>query len=745
MGINLVCPLDFSRTFCYIFIKLVFFQDNRPSLAFWTAMTNPHDVFNNLKVSGNLPSMPQVLVQLIDSCHDPEITLLAIAQIVDKDAAISAKLLQLVNSAFIGARKAFVNIEQAVVHLGVDTVKNLAISISVQQVFRRVETNGLLSIDRFWHHSFLNALLAQRIAAATAYPDPSEAYLAGLLHDIGKLLMWMAFPGKYAPLLLKGVRCHNGRLAFLEDEKLHVNHCEAGSWLCEQWRLPALLGDAIRYHHHPVDEVEQALPLTKIACLADLLSHNDTVDQDSLDAADRFFQMSPQQVGALYDGLDEQIEEIAGQLGIRIPRNAKTSHDQEPESQEVHKETSLGLINRVRDITQLNGLLDTLLRAENNEEIINAVEQGLKILFNEDSCLIMLRDVKTGEMHCHASPDNKLARETGNFAFFPERQSNSLPGQACKQRRMLNSFMNGQETKKSGNILDAQLLRLLGTEGMAAVPLIHRDEVQGLILIGLMEKTQLNLNGQWTPMHLLANHTAVALYLERMNAIQTEQVAAESVRTASMVARKVAHEINNPLAILRNYIHILDSRSKKGEPIHEELAIIDHELERIGHITLDLEDLARERDDIRLERVDINQELEEILSLFQASLPRDNRVTLTFAQWEEPLVMHTDTKALRQIMQNLLGNALDAVEGLGNITVRTAAQADTVVISVEDNGPGIDPSLRADLFKGGISTKSGRHGGLGLAIVHKLANQMGGSVACESGRGTTVFSLTFPA
>jgi signal transduction histidine kinase len=291
------------------------------------------------------------------------------------------------------------------------------------------------------------------------------------------------------------------------------------------------------------------------------------------------------------------------------------------------------------------------------------------------------------------------------------------------------------------------LLRLLGTEGMAAIPLIHRDEVQGLILIGLMEKTPLNLNGQGTPMHLLANHAATALYLERMHVIQAEQIAVERVRSASMVARKVAHEINNPLAILRNYIHILDSRSKKGEPIHEELAIIDHELERIGHITLDLEDLARERNDIHLERVDIHQELQEILRLFQASLPKDNRITLTFTPWEKPLVISIDTRCLRQVMQNLLGNAMDAVDGLGSITVRTTAQAqlDTVVISVEDNGPGIDPSLRADLFKDGISTKIGRHSGLGLAIVHKLVNQMGGSVTCESGRGATAFLLTFPA
>ena len=209
-----------------------------------TVMDAPLDTLNALRISGSLPSMPQVLVQLIDSCHDPDIRLQTIARIVDKDAAISAKILQLVNSSAVGAARAFTNLEQAVIHLGVDTVRNLAISVSVQQVFRRVESNGLLSIDRFWHHSYLSALLAHKIAVAVDFASPSEAYLAGLLHDIGKLLLWMAFPGRYAPLLLKGVRCHSGRLAFLEEEKLHINHCQAGAWLCEQWHLPALVADA---------------------------------------------------------------------------------------------------------------------------------------------------------------------------------------------------------------------------------------------------------------------------------------------------------------------------------------------------------------------------------------------------------------------------------------------------------------------------------------------------------------------
>jgi HD-like signal output (HDOD) protein/signal transduction histidine kinase len=708
-------------------------------------MTIAPSVLSNLKVSGNLPSMPQVLVQLIDSCHEGEINLQTIARIVDKDAAISAKLLQMVNSAFIGARRAFTNVEQAVVYLGGDTVRNLAISISVQQVFRRVESNGLLSIDRFWHHSYQNALLARNIAVATDYPDPSEAYLAGLLHDIGKLLLWMAFPGKYAPLLLKGVRCHNSRLAFLEEEKLHVNHCSAGAWLCEQWRLPTLLADALRYHHHPLEEVEQALPLTRIACLADLLSHSSTAGQDCLDAASRLFNLSSAQVRDLYEGLDEQIAELAEHLGIHIPRNAKTSHDQEPESQETHKEISLGLINRIREITQMSGLLDNLLRAENTGQVVIAVEQGMKILFNEEACLVMVLNQETGMLRGFTSPDNKLAREMSNFTFSPKRYANSLPGKVLEQQGLLHTFSQKTEEKKPTNLLDSQLLHLLGTEGMAAIPMIHQNEMLGLLLVGLSQKTFQTFNGQWTPLRLLANHAAICFSLERIRTAQAERIAAERVQSATLVARKIAHEINNPLAILRNYMHILGKKNEQGEAISEELAIIDNELERLGHITGGLEDLAREENTLHLEQLDVHRQVEETLHLVQTASGKTALIDFSYVPWPEPLFVRSDRRSISQILQNLLGNAVDAVAGQGAVTVRTSAAGEQVRIAVEDNGPGIDPTVKATLFTAGTSTKDGRHGGLGLAIVHTLATKLGGSISCQTRPGQTAFILALPA
>lgn len=708
-------------------------------------MNGPHKILANLKVSGNLPSMPQVLVQLIDSCHDAEIPLQTIARLIDKDAAISAKVLQLVNSAFIGARKAITSIEQAVVFLGLDAVRNLAISIAVQQVFRRVESNGLLSIDRFWSHSYVNALLARNIALAVGYPEPSEAYLAGLLHDIGKLLLWMAFPGSYAPLLLKGVRCTNARLAFLEEEKLQVNHCQAGAWLCEQWRLPALLADAIRYHHHAVEEVEQALPLTKIICLSDLLSHNEPTATECREAAERLLNLAPERLASLMDGVDDQLSEIAAHMGIRLPANGKTSHDQEPESEEKHKETSLGLINRIRDISQVNGVLDNLLRAETRDQIIRTIEQGIQILFNEDTCLVLLPHTADDRLCAHPSVDNRLARETEGFAFAPRHHAGSLPARALAHRRLLHSFMDKQGAQVAANLFDAQLLHLLGSEGMAAAPLIHQGAIEGLLLIGLLKKSHRSLIAQATPLQLLANHAAAALHLERIKTAQAEQIAAERMHAAALVARKIAHEINNPLAILRNYLHILVTKSRQGQTIETEAAIVDGELERIAQITLGLRDLARSPEIADLEPLDLHPLIEEIITVFRASLPEDRSIALAYLPADVPLVVKAHAGYLRQILQNLLANALEATAARGAITVRTRCSEKTVVIDIEDNGPGIAPAIRDSLFQAGVSTKEGQHSGLGLAITDKLAKEMGGSITCASQPGTTVFSLTLPA
>lgn len=710
-------------------------------------VTDPYQPLQQLKVSGNLPVIPQILVQLIDACHQPEIDLQVISKLVEKDAALAAKVLQLCNSAFIGARSNFIDIHQAVVYLGANAVKNLAISVSVQQVFRRVETNGLLNIDRFWYHSYQNAIIASRIAEAVSYPNPPEAYLAGLLHDIGKLLLWMAFPGKYAPLLLKGIRCHNGRLAFLEQEKLHINHCDAGAWLAEQWGLPSLIHDSIRYHHHPTDEVAQGLPLTRIIFLADLISHSDNPEQECNEVADQFFRLAPGQIEKLQKGVDEQIQEVAHQLGIRIPKNSKSALESEPESESIHKETCSGLISRIRDITQLTGIMESLLKAQDRNQISRALEQSLKILFNEEVSFLLLFDPKTKELSGSCSIDNPLSHQVASLRFGLERHRESLPARSIELRQILHSFMNRPE--QDDTLLDTQLATLLGTEGMIITPMHYQQEPVGLIVVGVSESAHLNLISHSTPLQLLAAQAATSLYMQQWQKKQAERIATERLEAASLLARKIAHEINNPLAILRNYLKILELKLKDQEELSEELSVLDKEFERIGQITQQLTDIAAEKHLTYVEEIDINQMIEQVIRFYTIGSLSNSEITIEFDPDKDTPPLATDSNCLRQIITNLLNNAIDALDGTGTITVTTALKKkmdkqEEVIITIQDDGPGIDESLQDTLFQAGTTSKDGAHGGLGLAIVNRIVQELGGSVALVPSVGGTTFALHLP-
>ena len=254
-------------------------------------------------------------------------------------------------------------------------------------------------------------------------------------------------------------------------------------------------------------------------------------------------------------------------------------------------------------------------------------------------------------MRCLVSPDNKLAREVQGLTFTLEHLGDSLAGRALRQGQLTHSFGDGTTAAPpSRNLLDAQLLRLLGTEGMAAMPLLCRGENEGLLLVGLAAKSQ-SLLGQMTPLTLMARHAAMRLSLDRIKEAQAKRVAAEGIRAAKLVARKVAHEINNPVATLRNYIHLLGKKIGQGLPVDEELGVLDGELARIGQITLGLEDLALAQVDTPTTAVDLHTLLEETLGLFRATLPEDNRIRLAFRPNPESLIAHADGDRLRQIMR----------------------------------------------------------------------------------------------
>ncbi len=709
---------------------------------------DPYLPFKKIKSSGNLPMIPQVLIQLIDICQQTEIDLQKAGKLIEKDAALAAKILQLCKSAFIGARTSFTDVRQATVYLGTDTVKNLAISVSVQQTFRQLKTNRLLNMNRFWLHSYKNAIIAGQLADAISYTNSSQAYLASLLHDIGKLLFWIAFPGKYIPLLIKKNRCHDDQLPFQEQKKFHINHCDAGAWLLKEWGLDNTIVDAVKYHHHPVDVVKRKSPLTRIVFLANLISHSDNMEQVCNEVANLFFRLSPYQVEELMKGMDEQVQEVSRNLGISIPQKHTLTEPPERNIENPPPENPSELTDNVRHMAQLTGFLDNLLKAKDINQIAHAMEQSLTILFNREKSFFILIDHTGNQLHGYTSFNNPLCEKVESITFEIEHYQDNLIGQAIELNQIVHSCM----TNETGEIspIDNMLENVMSADGIMVIPMLHQEYKIGALVTNISRVDYIKMIAQTTSLQFLASQAASCIYMLHYHDITAKHIAKERLKATSLLARKIGHEINNPLAILRNYLKVIDFKLKNNDSnIQEELAIMDEEFARIGQITSQLNDIATETLKPELQLIDINKTLEDIIRLYSISKSDNSKVVIRFRPDNSLPAVRTDKNYLGQIIHNLLNNSFDSLCGEGTVTVSTTLKSSTkkhghVLMTIHDDGPGIPKHLQKTIFQAGVTTKTGGHGGLGLAITARAVEALGGTVDYDSISGSTTFRITMP-
>jgi HD-like signal output (HDOD) protein len=229
-----------------------------------------------------LPSMPSLYVEIVDKLQDPEIGVDDIGAIVAKDMAMTAKILKLVNSAFFGLGRQISSPAEAVAYLGMDTIKSLVLSIHAFSQFATVKV-GTFSIDVLWVHSQNTAGLAKEIARMEEAEQKlmDEAFVAGLLHDTGKLVLASNFPEQYDQVSQAGP---NGTLALLtaEENTFGANHAEVGGYLLGLWGLPVPVVEAVALHHQPGMCPHQAFsPLTAVHVADALVDFQAAQSKDS--------------------------------------------------------------------------------------------------------------------------------------------------------------------------------------------------------------------------------------------------------------------------------------------------------------------------------------------------------------------------------------------------------------------------------------------------------------------------------
>ncbi len=218
-----------------------------------------------------LPSIPTLYLEIVESLQDPEVSVDDIGAIVSRDLAMTANILRLVNSALFGLRRQIVTPAEAVSYLGVEAVKSLVLTLQVFAQFDHARHCGF-PIETLWDHSLAVGLAARALLRAEGAPrtQSEEGFVAGLLHDSGKLVLASNFPDHYEEIV-RQLREHGTTLLEGERQFFQADHADVGGYLFGLWGLPASLVEAVGHHHHPARAQAPSLTPLGAVCLANEL------------------------------------------------------------------------------------------------------------------------------------------------------------------------------------------------------------------------------------------------------------------------------------------------------------------------------------------------------------------------------------------------------------------------------------------------------------------------------------------
>ena len=258
-------------------------------------------ILQRIKNCKTLPAIPALPLQVLQMCRDEKADAKKVGDVISKDPSFVAKLLNVANSSFYGgSRHKVATVTQAVTLMGMNSIATLAFCFSLYRDLRK-KGGGAFDHTHFWHRCILASLSSKILAKRVRVVNEEEIFLAGLLQDIGILVMSEAFGNEYGLLYKKSAQ-NRAELAALEQGRWKTDHCEIGAWLSETWELPDVLREAIGGSHEPAlakteDEVGRltVLCVALSARIADMwcFPHTEIAVKEAIVKAQEFLQLEP--------------------------------------------------------------------------------------------------------------------------------------------------------------------------------------------------------------------------------------------------------------------------------------------------------------------------------------------------------------------------------------------------------------------------------------------------------------------
>jgi signal transduction histidine kinase/HD-like signal output (HDOD) protein len=702
---------------------------------------NPPKIFSKINTAIPLPCHPKVLIKLNRLCDSGATASRDITRLATMDPALTIKIMRL-HGGGVPKTSSLNAIEQVVSQLGPETIKNVALFCLSNPLSNPLLWKTDANFNQFWFHSLRCAVIA-RLLGENLFPElADDAYIAGLLHDVGKLLLWSNFKKDYEPLFMKSVQTDSALPA--ENDSIGTNHCEAGWNVVRTLKTTPFVADAVLYHHFTPKAVADALPLVKIIFIANTVCYQGK-GADHIDLIQTLgVSLPPDRLDRILVEANKQTEALLEDVDLTAEALAK---DPSPSN----KEQGAAVYRIFGEFRKLSVQHLTFEHMQTDSGVAATQKnllQAFKILFDIAAAFFFTYDPNRDALVGKPAESDPLQWPIGRVEL-PVSTGGNLPALTLSHRQIIDSF--GYLTNDLITIADEQIVRLLNTEGMLCLPLTYDGHWIGVICAGI-DEPQFPL--LWEQLDLLYSFAAQAATL--LDKTEGTEIGPSATRAMGEpfddeAIHRVIHEVNNPLGIVKNYLAVLSEKVAGHPEVKDEIALIREEIERIPGI---IAQLSKSRyktgtDDVVL---DINGIIEDLSKLLTKSVLEHAHIELNFEPDPHLPPCSGDKGHLSQVLINLVKNSAEAMPEGGRIYMTTAYEPDKtgagdgdIVITISDDGPGISAKTLARLFEPGWSSKGPEHSGLGLSISKDIIDSHNGTISCQShkDKGTT-FRITLP-
>lgn len=718
----------------------------------------------------SLPTLPAIAVRLLSLTGNTESKIQEIVKLIGADPSLTSKVLSLVQSAAAGLRQPVTTVHQAVVMLGFETIRNLILSVKVFEVFQheREGAAGGLSRADFWKHSLAVATAAEMLAARSKNRlSPHDAFVCGLLHDLGKVAFDAVMPKSFARVV-EVATLTRGDISDAERRIIGLDHGAAGKRLAEAWNLPGLITQTIWLHGTAPMALPQGLinpAMVQLIGLADMLVRRQHIGF----SGNYLFPFDAKQYQGPLGLADADIAAVTELLADTLEQRAKTIGLYDVASKQLYLESiananaELGRVNQMLTVQNrklatrsqcfemLTRFYQRIIPAASPAQLLTEIGQVAHgflnarklVLFSQDpdqnvgevltydasstlhDSFLMQMPKAAGDMRGNRAGSDFVRPAAPQLNWLLERVDAFLDHQRC----WFIPLMCG--TDPVGGILwPAEGDGPSPLAGVADMTLV--SEAWGMTLRTAQVREQQNVLTE-----------ALAASNRELAALQQQLVRAKSLASLGEMAAGAAHEMNNPLAVVCGRAQLLASKLSDAA-LKQDATLIAQQGDRLSQIITDLMEFAKPAAPA-LQECSIMDVVHGAVNDAAARAGAGPTPRVRVEAGGDVPAIQADVRQLRPAIAEVVLNAIQATpaaDAAGEVLV--SIRFDTfdrqVVVQVTDRGTGMTEETMRQAFAPFYSAKTaGRQRGMGLAKALRWIELHGGTIRLDSvlGAGTT--------